>query len=117
MFTSSLPEIIDTLSKSLCSKGLIEKGLFGELAARLLLLIARDSASIQPTGLETRTALIENPPSLQPVSVLSMLNALFGGVSWAGLHQSHFDKAFGTAYVNFTHWILTMDPLPQEPSP
>jgi hypothetical protein len=35
-------EVLETFSRELCSAGLVEKGLLGELAARTLLTIARD---------------------------------------------------------------------------
>ena len=38
-------DVLNTFSKSLCQLGVVEKGLIGELAARTLLLIARDSVA------------------------------------------------------------------------
>ena len=40
-----LQQVLSTLSRDLCSAGLIEKGLLGELGARALIPIARDFAA------------------------------------------------------------------------
>jgi hypothetical protein len=95
------------LSHDLCSAGLIEKGLIGELASRILLLTARDYASSR-----------ENFPFgfVQPVPLLSVVEKLFGTPTWGGSVQDSFDKAFEKAYVNFSHWITTKDSLPEKPS-
>ena len=98
---------LDTFTKKLCSAGLVEKGLIGELAARLLLILARDDAA--PKG---RNFV---PNLLEPVSLIDVLDALFGNKTWADKYRSNYEGAFSTAYVNFTHWILTKDPLPEDP--
>ena len=94
-----LAPVLDTLTTDLCSAGLVEKGLLGELGARTLLLIARDFAT---------------PDLLQPVGLLRFLGSLFGSKSWAGGDQPKFDEAFRDAHVNFTHWMVTRDPIPEE---
>ena len=96
-----------TLSMDLCSAGLVEKGLLGELCARTLILIARDFAD----GKKTKTT----QDFLQPVSLLKFLHTLFGP-EWAGNDQVKFDEAFRNAWVNFTHWILTKDSMPADSS-
>jgi hypothetical protein len=101
------PASLAKLSHDMCSAGLIEKGLLGELAARVLLLTARDYASSTndfPFGF------------VKPVPLLSVLEKLFGKATWGGSDQGSFNAAFEGAYVNFSHWITTRDPLPEKPS-
>ncbi|KAK2467164.1 hypothetical protein APHAL10511_000713 [Amanita phalloides] len=101
-----LPSSLETLSRSLFSAGLVDKGIMGELAARTLLLVARDvTAPIR----DRRRDL------LKPVRLLEFLVTLFGNTQWAGEYQSSFDTAFAQAYINFTHWIVTEDPMPEKP--
>jgi len=102
--SGDLPQVLNTLSRDLCGAGLVEKGILGELAARTLLLIARDFAA--PRGLH-------GPDLLKPVGVLGFLETLFGRNIFTG---SEFDNAFGNAHVNFTHWISTRDRIPEEPN-
>jgi hypothetical protein len=104
-----LGRVLDTFSKHLCSAGLVEKGLTGELGARILLLLARDL-----------TAPVEHergPNLLKPVLLLKVIDTLFGDTTWAGIdkHRKEYDEAFSTAHVNFTHWIVTKDPLLELP--
>ena len=100
-----LPTTLQTFCVDLCSPGLVEKGIMGELAARTLLLVARDfSVPIQD----------HNRDLLTPVRLLDFLDTLLGE-EWAGPKRSEFDAAFANAYVNFTHWIVTKDAMPVEP--
>jgi hypothetical protein len=98
--------VLHTLSHDLCSAGLVEKGVLGELGARTLLVIARDFASPFENG---------RPNLLIPVRLLHLLDTLFGDFQWASSNRPAFDGAFGDAYVNFTHWIVTRDPMPEIP--
>jgi hypothetical protein len=98
--------VLDTFSKHLCSAGLVEKGLIGELGARILLL-ARDFA--------TRAERERVPNLRESVPLLTVIDTLFGNTSWTAEHRNEYSEAFGTAYVNFTHWIVTKDPLPEMP--
>jgi hypothetical protein len=98
--------ILDSFNVRLCRAGLVEKGLLGELGARTLLLIARDFAAPRSNGL---------PDLLLPVSVLGFLDSLFGNRLWCGNERPNFERAFAGAVINFTHWIATRDPLPQNP--
>jgi len=97
---------LHTLSVDLCSAGLVEKGVMGELAARILLLVARDFAS--PEG-------IRGPNLLRPISLLGFLHVLFGHDKWAGSNQDAFNKAFKDAHINFTHWLVTKAPMSKVP--
>jgi hypothetical protein len=99
--------VLDTFNKHLCSAGLVEKGLIGELAARILLLLARDFAAPVKRG--------RIPNLLKPVPLLKVIDTLFGNTSWTAEHRSKYEEAFRTAHVNFTHWIVTKDPLPETP--
>ena len=104
-----LGRVLDTFSKHLCSAGVVKKGLTGELGAWVLLLLARDFA----TPVEGR----RGPNLLRPVRLLAMIDVLFGKTTWPGtdVHREAYDNAFRTAHVNFTHWIVTKDPLPEMP--
>jgi len=102
-----LGKVLDTLSTDLCGACLVNKGLLGELSARLLLLTARDFAA-------PKEQLSRN--LLKPVLLLNLLNKLFGTTTWAGIDQEKFNNAFANAYVNFTHWIVSNDQLPEKPS-
>jgi hypothetical protein len=109
LYNNSHPDrlqlVLDTLSKDLCSTGLVEKGVLGELGARTLLLIARDFAA--PLHTHSRNLL-------KPVHLLDFLHTLFQKDMF---NHSEFDKAFDGAYVNFTHWIITRDSIPEKPNP
>jgi hypothetical protein len=106
-----LGRVLETFNKQLSSAGLVKKGLTGELGARILLLLARDFAA--PTDCEFGRDL------LKPVTLLTVIDTLFGNTTWAGSAEcrAEYTRAFGSAYVNFTHWIVTKDPLPSSPDP
>jgi hypothetical protein len=98
---------VNTFSRRLCEAGLVSKGLVGEVASRILLVVARDlAAPMTPNG----------PDLLKPVLVMDFLDELFGNQQWCGPCRGDFDVAFSGTYVNFTHWVVTKDPLPSEPS-
>ncbi|KAF8331451.1 uncharacterized protein EI90DRAFT_3057981 [Cantharellus anzutake] len=99
-----LPLALDTLSQDLCLAGLVEKGLMGELAARFLLLTARDYAA--PFDAEGHRNL------LKPVHLLDVLQILFGK-DWC--NDDDFKTAFSDAFVNFTHWGARDFSLPEPP--
>jgi hypothetical protein len=100
-------EVLGTFNIQLCQTGIVEKGLVGELAAWTLLLVTRDFAV--PT-VENDTC----PDMLQPIPLLLFLNTLFGDQEWCHPHQLEFETSFQNAHLNFTHWIITRDPLPQD---
>jgi hypothetical protein len=104
-----LGKVLDTFSKNLCEAGVVEKGLLGELAGRTLLTIARDLAAPKKHNGYSPNLLI-------PVLLVDFLDKLFGNESWCGPHRNDFRKAFEDTYVNFTHWIVTKDPLPERTS-
>ena len=102
-----LGEVLNTFSQSLCGAGLVEKGMWGELCARTLLLIARDFAA-------PRHSSLKHQNYLKPVCLMDVLHTLFGKNIFDASDTPKFDNAFGKAYVNFTHWISTRDPITQE---
>lgn len=102
--------VLDMFSTSLCKSGLVEKGLIGELGARTLLLIARDFTA-------PKRPLDCIPDLLQPVLLLGFLDNLFGRTTWCGNDRPKFEHALGKAFINFTHWMVTKDPLPEDPDP
>ena len=69
-------QVLDTFSQHLCSAGLIEKGLTGELGAQMLLLLARDFAAPERI-----------PNLLKPVPLLDVIDTLFGNKSWVGIDE------------------------------
>jgi hypothetical protein len=101
-------KVLDTFSQDLCGAGLVEKGLPGELAARTLLIIARDFTAPKKKFGHGRDLL-------QPVRLLDFLGQLFGSDTWCSRDCEGFQDAFRNTYVNFTHWIVTKDALPEEP--
>jgi hypothetical protein len=105
-----------TLAYDLCSAGLVDKGVLGELAARTLLLIARDLASTQDlSSTQEHWEYI-----LKPLPLSQLLKKLLGHEEWMGSNngdREKFTKAFQNAYVNFTHWMVTKDHMPEELDP
>ena len=105
-----LGRVLDTYSKDLCSSGLVEKGLLGEFGARVLLILARDFASLDEHGHSPNLSWL-----LKPVHLLKVIDTLLDK-TWAGTDDREaYNKAFETAHVNFTHWVVTKDPLPEIP--
>jgi hypothetical protein len=106
-----LGRVLNTLTDKLCKDGLIEKGLMGELASRTLLLLARDMAApTKPNGV--------GRDLLKPVLLMNFLDVLFGNETWCHSKpkRDNFTDTFESTYVNFTHWALTRDGLPETPS-
>jgi hypothetical protein len=97
--------ILNTFCTTLCEGGLVEKGLLGELGARMVMLIARDFASPRRNKISD---------VLQLIPVMNFFDKLFGNDTWCGGNRADFVMAFRYTYVNFTHWIVTKDPLPEE---
>lgn len=107
-YTAALGAALKTLNMSLCGVGLVDKGLLGELAGRILLLFARDMAA--PTiGRISKNLLV-------PISVMAFLDRLLGKEGWCQPYETEYTNAFSKTFINFTHWILTSDPLPAQPS-
>jgi hypothetical protein len=64
-----LGQVLNTFSRRLCEAGLVSKGLVGEVASRILLIVARDlAAPMTPNG----------PDLSKPVLVMDFLDELFG---------------------------------------
>jgi len=102
-----LGQVLDTFNRRLCEAGLVEKGLLGEIAGRILLTVARDLAAPSTN---------DGPNLLRPVLLMDFLDKLFGNKTWTMTCRDDFNGAFGDTYVNFTHWVVTKDPLPAKPS-
>jgi hypothetical protein len=98
--------VLNSLSVTLCKGAMVEKGVMGELAGRTLLLLARDYTAPRGTN--------GVPDVLQLVPVMDFLDKLFGSTIWCGKQREAFIKAFRYTYVNFTHWIVTEEHLPDE---
>ena len=100
-----LRNVLQTLSRDLCKAGLVEKGVFGELGARTLILIARDFAASYCGAGRVR---------FRPVPLMDFLVTLFGRDQFDHSDKLKLDNAFDKAYVNFTHWISTRDTIPDK---
>src|SRR5205814_574508 len=108
---------ITTLVDNLLSRGLVEKGIKGELFARLLCVLARDFHLMK---VKQRDTLF---PYAQPFSVKDFLRSLFSDQwlqnimeytptkpntrMWEGSQTARFDKVFDGGYMNFTHFTHT----------
>lgn len=101
----TLGPVLTTFTQGLCNVGLIETGQLGGIAARLLLLTARDFTAIK----------MAKGDFLKPVRFLDVMDALLCRDEWDGDDRAAFENAFSNAYVNFTHWIVTEDSLPDVP--
>ena len=102
-------KILDTFSHGLCGDGLVETGLLGELASRILFIIARDFAAPYNDDGEGRNLL-------ELVPLLLLIDKLFGNTAWCPPEErTLFVAAFGNTYVNYTHIIVSKDPLPENP--
>ena len=100
-----LRRVLDTFNQHLCGSGLVEKGHPGELGAQVLFLMARDFAAPYGNGY--------NRDLFKPVRLLDMINILFSCSTWVGTDQGEYNRAFETAHVNFTHWVVTKDHIPK----
>ncbi|KAG1762193.1 hypothetical protein EDD22DRAFT_892969 [Suillus occidentalis] len=84
--------------------GMVKIGQRGELASRLLLLLAKDLfVRKNPSSGETMeidAELID----CQKVSVIDFLEYLFGKTFWLNL-ADQAKAAFQHAYINFSHWV------------
>jgi hypothetical protein len=105
-----LRRILQSFSLNLCRADLVGKGLAGELGARTILLIARDFCASTKSG-----GSGEGRDLRKYVCLLDFLDSLFGNKTWCGDNRLHFEGAFRTTYINFTHWTVTKDPLPEVP--
>jgi hypothetical protein len=112
---------ISTMANSLVNTGFVNKGLKGELYARLLCILARDMvfASSMPDG----------PfPCAQPFSTFALVQRLFGttwvdSFSVANVPPSRgrpkskkkpfpsFEAAFRSSHMNFSYFVQTNDAL------
>jgi hypothetical protein len=104
---TNVQTVIGTLGEDLCSKGMIEKGMVGELCVRVLLILARDFTVLKQ-GRNWEEAL-------KPVRVLDVIETLLWD-GWASDNKNALEDAFGDGYVNYTHWMTTDEVLPEEPN-
>jgi hypothetical protein len=105
---------IFTLVKELIEKGIVEKGLKGELYARLVLILAHDRIrrlqeqnNQEFEGTDSDEEVDPDPYSLTTFTVREFLMALYGS-------NKFFEKIDGTilqARMNFTHFASTHESL------
>lgn len=91
------PQTISSLSTELLDMGIIEKGLKGELYARMMLILAQDCARRQK-----KQSANEKPTFRPYITIREFLQALYGDSHHADLGKID-DKVLG-AYINFTHF-------------
>ena len=105
---------LDTLKKKV-DEGLFEVGQSGELASRLVLLLAKDNYVCRngPKYSYTRITNIDKWGyeliDCQKVSIIDFLEHLFGKSFWV-LAGGTAKALFRHAHVNFSHWV-SMDEL------
>jgi hypothetical protein len=87
---ASLGIALKTLNKSLCGAGLVDKGLLGELAGRILLLLACDMAAPR------RGRIAAN--LLMSISVMAFLNQLLGKEGWCQPYENEYTGAFSKTF-------------------
>lgn len=97
--------MLTKFTQGLCKAGIIDKGQLGEVAARFLLLTARDFTAMKQ----------EKGDFLKPVCLLDVLDSLLCKNEWEEGEREEFETPFASAYVNFTHWIVTEENLPDVP--
>jgi hypothetical protein len=100
-----LRPVLTKFTQGLCAASIINKGQLGEVAARLLLLTARDITAVKQ----------ENGDFLKPVRLLDVLDSLLCKDEWEEGERENFETPFAGAFVNFTHWIVTEENLPDVP--
>ncbi|KAG1769559.1 hypothetical protein EV702DRAFT_696936 [Suillus placidus] len=109
----NLTEALKVL-KAKVDGGMVETGQSGELASRLLLLLAKDMYVRSHLSEGTISDLHYNGTAdtelmdCQKVSVIDFLEYLFGDEFWsdAGMDAK---SAFQHAYINFSHWVPMED--------
>ena len=101
----TLGPVLTTFTKGLYKTGIINKGELGEVAARFLLIAARDFTAVKQ----------EDGDFLKPVRLLDVLDSLLCKDEWKEGEREEFETPFSGAYVNFTHWIVTEENLPDVP--
>jgi hypothetical protein len=97
---------IDTLANDLLRPGLVHKGDVGELAARILLIHARDR--LLTPSLSTSSSLAE-PIYAAHFSVDGFLHTLFSRSL-----KKHIPQKFLNGWMNFTHFEVTSKPVRPE---
>src|SRR5436305_11767995 len=86
---------IGTFTKELFGKGLIEKGLKGELYSRLLLVLAQDWV---------RCCSVPSSPKLKPsITVREFLKALYAEEYHISIDR--IDNTILEGKINFTHFV------------
>jgi hypothetical protein len=100
--------ILEHLKVAVSEGFVLDKGDNGELAVRLLLMIAYADA-LRGEG---RPADLSRPMFHQPVRLLDFLESLFSKEVYTRLcemHDGNFKDDFANAYVNFSHFVRISD--------
>lgn len=107
--SSSMADALNVL-KAKVDGGMVETGQCGELASRLLLLLAKDMYVRSNLSTGTISDLHYNGSEdaelihCQKVSVVNFLEYLFGDEFWLKAGEKA-KAAFQHAYINFSHWV------------
>ncbi|KAG2082417.1 hypothetical protein BD769DRAFT_1727130 [Suillus cothurnatus] len=105
----SMADALNVL-KAKVDGGMVETGQCGELASRLLLLLAKDMYVRSNLSTGTISDLHYNGSEdaelihCQKVSVVNFLEYLFGDEFWLKAGEKA-KAAFQHAYINFSHWV------------
>lgn len=104
----SLANVLRVLKEKV-DGGMVEIGQSGELASRLLLLLAKDLFVRKHSSRGVIQDLIHGGSEdaelldCQKVSVIDFLEYLFGKTFWSELAEAK--ATFQHAYINFSHWV------------
>jgi len=102
--------------KEMCDDELIDRGKEGELASRLMLLLAKDMY-VRKFLSDKEGSYVRNPHDdehweaelldCQKVSIIHFLEYIFGESFWSMIGDAK--TAFEHAYINFSHWVTMED--------
>ncbi|KAG9308729.1 hypothetical protein JVU11DRAFT_11514 [Chiua virens] len=104
-----LPACLENLLQAL-NGGMIDKGKRGEMASRLLWLLAKDlyvRTKAKNKGTEWPKTFDAHLADCQMISVVDWLEFVFGPQIWNAKEKkaSTTHEAFKNAYLNFSHWV------------
>jgi hypothetical protein len=110
---------IETLLDKLILRGLIlDRGQQGELYSRLLLMLARDKASVCDGCSFVMPEPISREPTVQAVQLSKFLQTLLGpelgisdDVSNKAILRTNLLEATSNVWINFTHFVQLSEPI------
>ena len=100
-------KVLTTLMKKVRS-GLIDIGKTGELANRLIWLIAKDNYVRKTQVLTVPSLVSEEFADCRRIPVIGFLEHVFGDSFWSTIGEGRGEEVkaeFNDAYINFSHWV------------